>query len=341
MLSHTVPERLLKQFAYGHIATRSLRLWKYAKGLPPYGKASPRTATTQERHFADPENTELELEIETALAHKIEEPVNAFLDDFRNPCFSLSEDQRKHMTRYITLLFSRSAARREGSKHTQEILARSLNNFIRNDVQLRTVAAHWSIERYFAGRPTLFSVSEVARAAQKLIAYTKTSEASQRSFVSFVRNSMNYFDDHLFEGQWRLVATTPEKPFIISDAPITTWMRDENGITHHGLGFARADVEVLLPVSPLTCLHIAPKVPRARPTIAPNVEEVNRAQAAFAYHACYSNQKSSNIDDLVQKHISTARIGKEVFTVWHQQYDDLFYEILMNQGWPGARGQTK
>jgi hypothetical protein len=341
VLSHTVPQRLLRQFAYEHVATKSLRLWKYAKALPPFGKASPRKATTEEKFFADPKNAELELEIETSLAHKIEDPVNVFLDDLRNPSFTLSEDQRKQMTRYVTLLFGRSAARREGSKHTQEILARSLSNFIANEVQLTTVAAHWSMERYFAGRPRLFTVSEVVQGAERLIEYTKTDEAAQRSFVAQVHHALTYFDIQLFQGDWNLLSTEPEKPFIISDAPVTTWIRDESGTTRYGAGFARTDVEVLLPVSPVTCLHIVPRVPKTRPTVSPNVDEVNRAQAAFAYRACYTNQKSSAIDDLVQEYISTARIGKEIFTVWHRQYDDLFYEILMNQGPIGARFPKK
>lgn len=337
MLSHSVPQRLLKQFAYEHTATRSLRLWKYEKGRPPFGKASPRTATTHEKFFADPKNSALELEIETNLAHTIEDPVNAFLEDLSDPSFVPSDDQKMCMTRYITLLFSRSAARREGSKHTQEILARSVDRFLGNEVQLRTVAAHWSIERYFAGRPVLFSIADVIRGARNLIAYSKTSEAAQRSFVSHVRNAMTQFDQPLFDGKWELIGTTPDKPFIISDSPVTTWMRDSSGVTQHGLGFARDDVEVLLPVSPLTALHIAPKVQRTQLTIRPSVDEINRAQAAFAHRACYANQRKEDINDLVQKYVSTARIGKEIFTVWHRQYDDLFYEILMRQGSIAAR----
>jgi len=188
------------------------------------------------------------------------------------------------------------------------------------------------MERYFAGRPRLITASEVIKAAKRFVAYTQTDEAAQKSFVAHVRNSCNYFDNYLFEGQWNLISTTQYKPFIISDAPVTTWIRDEHGVVQYGAGIARPDVEVLLPLSPMTCLHILPKVQRTRATVTPHVDEVNRVQAAFAYRACYTNQKSCAIDELVQKHISTARIGKEVFTVWHMQYDDFFYQILMDQG---------
>jgi hypothetical protein len=130
VLSHSVPQRLLKQFSYEHIPTKSFRLWKYEKGLPPFGKASPKTATTHEHFFADPKNAELEIEVEVSLAQKIEGPVNTFLNDLCSASLTLSEDQRRQLTRYISLLFSRSAARREGSKHIQEILGRALSNFL-------------------------------------------------------------------------------------------------------------------------------------------------------------------------------------------------------------------
>jgi hypothetical protein len=331
VLSHTVPERLLKQFAFEHEPTKSLRLWKYEKGLPPNGKASPSRMTAHENFFADPQNRDLESEIETALAQKIEEPVNAFLQNLCSPPLNLSDSQRRHMTRYITLLFSRSRARREGSKHIQDLLSKALSSFLHNDIQLRTVAAHWSMQLFFEGKRGLVTIPQVVEAAKKLLTYSRTNEATQSSFVSQVQGAMTYFDDGLFQGEWRLIRASPEEPFILSDSPVTTWVRDENGTVQLGSGIARPDVELLLPLSPLTCLHIVPKGTRTRPTQTPNVEEVNRAQAAFAYRACFANHKSSAIDDLVQKHISTARIGKDVFTLWHMNYDNLFYAILLNQ----------
>jgi hypothetical protein len=56
MLSHTVPRKLLEQFAYDDPVTRSKRLWRYQKGRAPWPKASPKSATRWDRHFADPAN---------------------------------------------------------------------------------------------------------------------------------------------------------------------------------------------------------------------------------------------------------------------------------------------
>jgi hypothetical protein len=127
------------------------------------------------------------------------------------------------------------------------------------------------------------------------------------------------------------VRTTVDQPFIISDAPVVTWERKNTGELNLGLGFSRPNVEVLLPIAPTVCLHIMPKVPRTQPVAEPTAEEVNKAQAAFAARACYADRNSSSIDKIVQANISTARIGTNVFTLWHRNLDTLFYDILLRQ----------
>jgi hypothetical protein len=57
MESHTVPRKLLDQFAYDDPITRSRRLWQYANDRSPWRRASPRTATRISGHFADPVDT--------------------------------------------------------------------------------------------------------------------------------------------------------------------------------------------------------------------------------------------------------------------------------------------
>jgi hypothetical protein len=101
MKSHTVPQRLLEQFAYQDLRTKSLRLWRYEKGRDPNPKASPGSATSFDGHFADPEDDALEAEIEKRLATEIEDPVNRFISQFLDPSFVLTDIQRRQMTRYV------------------------------------------------------------------------------------------------------------------------------------------------------------------------------------------------------------------------------------------------
>src|SRR5207302_10538944 len=105
------------------------------KNRRPYAKASPRSATTYERYFQHPDKPRVEEEIETSLAQKIENPVHQFLDRLCDLSFIMNERQRESMTRYISLLFSRSFARRAGSKHIQDLIGSALQKFLDNECQ--------------------------------------------------------------------------------------------------------------------------------------------------------------------------------------------------------------
>lgn len=63
----------------------------------------------------------------------------------------------------------------------------------------------------------------------------------------------------------------------------------------------------------------------------PTAQEINRAQAAFAGRACYSNEQSGTIDRLVQENFGKAELGVKAFTVWHRDYRTAIYDILMGQ----------
>lgn len=69
MKSHTVPEKLLKQFAFEH-PVKGLRLWRYQKNRQPYWDVSPNKATVVEGQFFDPRNARREESIETELSKR-------------------------------------------------------------------------------------------------------------------------------------------------------------------------------------------------------------------------------------------------------------------------------
>src|SRR5579872_1483127 len=108
MLSHTVPKKLLEQFAYDDPITRSKRLWRYQKDRSPYGRAAPKTATRWEGHFAHPANAAKETEIEGRLKREFEDPVNEFIGEIGYRTFILGPNQIRVLNGYITMLFNRS-----------------------------------------------------------------------------------------------------------------------------------------------------------------------------------------------------------------------------------------
>jgi hypothetical protein len=326
MESHTVPRKLLEQFAYDDAITGSKRLWRYEKGRPPYKKASPRTATRINRHFSDPEDATKESEIERRLNREFEEPVNKFLFEITHPDFIPTDERRRQLTFYVTLLFQRSEARRLASTHLQEVFQHVLELFIGNESQVLTVAAKWSLEL-----GCLVTKDQVVKMALAHSGDHFKGVNAQRSYVGMIEKVMSDLDKELFSGEWNYIRTVPTDPFIISDAPVVTWQRMRNGALSYGLGFHRADVEVLLPISPVVCLHIQPNVKRSGAARRPTVHEGNAAQAAFAARSCFSNIESAEIDRIFQENFGKAEMGVNCFTIWHRNYDTAFYDFLMDQ----------
>lgn len=334
MQSHTVPRKLLEQFSYDDPVTAAKRLWRYEKGRPPYWKASPRTATRIGGHFSDPEDAAKETELETRLNREFEEPVNSFLFELSDPGFVPTDVRRRQLTFYVTLLFNRSEARRRASTHLQKVSEHALRLFMENECQVQTVAAKWSMDLLLSGRMRhgLVTREHVIASARACAAEFSVEVKAQKSYVRMIEEAMSNIDDKLFAGEWNYIRTVPTNPFIISDAPVVTWERMPNGQFSYGMGFHRANVEVLLPISPLVCLHIQPDVERARPSVRPSVREVNAAQAAFAARFCFSNIESTVIDEIVQEHFGKVELGVRGFTVWHRNYDSALFDILMSGG---------
>jgi Protein of unknown function (DUF4238) len=344
MQSHTVPRKLLEQFAYYDRRTAAKRLWRYEKGRCPYWKASPTTATRIDYHFVDPEDPTKEVELETRLNREFEVPVNRFLFEISDPAFVPSEERRRQLTFYVTLLFNRSEARRKASTHLQAVSKQALRHFVENESQVQTVAAKYSIDWLLGGRGRsgLVTKKQVIENALAYEAQVPKEVRAQKSYITMIEEAMSNIDHKLFAGEWNYIRTMPTNPFILSDAPVVTWERMPSGQFSYGMGFHRANVEVLLPISPLVCLHIQPDVDRTRTSVPPSVREVNAAQAAFAAHFCFSNIESSAINGIVQENFGKAELGVKSFTVWHRNYETAMYDILMNHGrWVEPRNRSR
>ena len=81
---------------------------------------------------------------------------------------------------------------------------------------------------------------------------------------------MAFWDPHTLNGDWSVLYTTPEDPFVLGDAPVVAWERTTTNELLYGQGFARPDVEAFLPVFPTACLHILPAVRRRRHVLRPS-----------------------------------------------------------------------
>jgi hypothetical protein len=331
--SHTVPRKLLEQFAYFDPKTGSLRLWRYEKDRPPYSKASPKKETALASHLADPEDPLKEKQLETRLAQEFEAPVNKFLFNSGDSNFVLSEENRRKLAFYVALLFFRSKARRRASTHLQQVTRRAYDQFLENESQVLTVATKWNIDLVLRGltHQGFFTSEEIKASVRSALEKHLTETGAQGSYIRAIERMMSECDEKLLLGEWKCIRTAINNPFIISDAPVVTWERLGSEKFSFGMGFHRENVEVFLPVSPEKCLHILPNVNRTRKVSAPTVKEVNIAQAAFAARACYSHAKSDAIDKVVQDNFGRAELGVKSFTVWHRDYSTAIYDILMHE----------
>ncbi len=334
MRSHTVPRKLLEQFAYADARTNSKRLWAYSKGVAPRGGVSPKTATRIENHFVDPADEEREAKVERRLNEEFEDPVHKFIDQLQYRTFVLSRTHVRFLTRYISLLFHRSQARRGATKQQVAIILESAKALLADEDKLSKIAGRWTLEMIRQGiassRPV--NVDDVRRALEGLLQAIAMPDHEQTTYVNTIEHMMSSLDEAMDNGAWNPLHTTLEEPFVIGDAPVVTWERDERNFLIYGQGFSRPNVEVLLPVAPTACLHILPAVPRSRNVVIPKVDEVNAAQAAFATHHCYAHCNSAGIDAILQPIFGTTKIGINAFSVRHRNYTDTMFHLLMSGG---------
>ena len=332
MKSHTVPKKLLERFAFDDPVTRSKRLWRYQKGRTPYGRAAPKTATRWDGHFADPANATKEAQLEEQLERKFEHPVNQFIEMIGYRTFVLQPHHVKALTGYLTMLFTRSRARRAASQGHADVTIDALRSLLSDEQRISELTAKLTMDVIDHGLATrMVTREEVVAAIENTIAAHSDTDEPQRRYIQTVETMMEFADVNMLNGDWGIIHAEPDKPFVIGDAPVVTWERTENNALNFGQGFGRPNVEALLPVSPTTCLYVLPRVARTRPVRVPATVEVNMAQAAFATEHCFTNVLSQEIDGILQAHFGILRLGIDGFSVRHIDYKKVMFDIMMGR----------
>jgi Protein of unknown function (DUF4238) len=342
MLSHTVPKKLLEQFAYDDPRTKSKRLWQYHKGFPPWWKASPGRATAWDGHFRHPENATKEEELEFRLKQEFEDPVNQFIETIGDPSFTWTPEKIRLLTGYMRMLFNRTPSRRAASEINAKAKTDGIRVLLKDDRKIDFLTKRMLADVIENGlslpRPPWSPRLAVKDALRKQIVQHSGPEEPQRDYIQAIELMMTFPDETMLNGDWTVIYTVPEEPFVIGDAPVVTWERVPNDI-RFGIGFAQPNVEVFLPVSPTACICVLPRVARTRPFQPPTMAEVNSAQARFATQHCFSNLYSLELDAILQPHFGKMRMGIDGFSVDHLDASEMLFGVLMNpkrevvQGW--------
>ncbi len=333
MFSHTVPKKLLEQFAYDDPVTRSPRLWQYRKGRKPWPKASPKTATAWEGHFADPEDRGKETKLELRLKQEFEDPVNQFIETIGTPSFCWQPKYVYLLTGYIRMLFARSRSRQGASAEHVKAKRVIFEALLKDDKKLVELAHHHAQEMielgYWITRPV--RKSDVVVGIEKVIAEHSKPDEPQRDYIRALEGMFSWPDETMMNGTWGFLKTGADHPFVIGDAPVVTFERSEQNILYWGQGFARPNVEVFLPISPTTCLHVLPRVQRTRQPRQPSAIEVNMGQAAFATDYCFGNVNHVEIDAALQPQFGKMRMSITGFNTHHIDYSQVLFDILMGR----------
>jgi len=334
MKSHTVPRKLLDQFAYDDPVTKSRRLYRYEKDRPVLRFASARTATRWDGHFADPTNAEKEEELELRLKREFEDPVNDFLETMGDASFSWTDERVRVLTGYIRMLFNRSRARQVASGISAKTKADALRTVLRDEQAINALTNRHIASIIENGlsipRGRWSPKQDVKQALMRQIAQHTGPDETQRDYIQALETMMSFPDETMLNGGWAILHADPDHPFVIGDAPVVTWERTAHNTLYFGIGFARPNVEVFLPVSPTACICVLPRVERTRKVQRPSPVDVNIAQARFATQHCFTNVCSQELDAILQPHFGKMRMGIDGFNTNHRDASKLLFDILMN-----------
>lgn len=69
---------------------------------------------------------------------------------------------------------------------------------------------------------------EVRQTIQKMIDGMRGDGHLQTTYVEAREREMVYLDESMDSGDWNVAQTTPDIPFVIGDAPVVTWERNDN-----------------------------------------------------------------------------------------------------------------
>jgi len=150
----------------------------------------------------------------------------------------------KALTGYLTMLFTRSRARRAASQGQADVTIDALRSILSDEQRLSEVIAKLTMEVIDRGLAVrMVTREEVVAAIENTIAEHSVADEAQRRYIQTVETMMAFADVNMLNGDWVIIHAEPEKPFVIGDAPVVTWERTENDVLNFGQGFARPNVE--------------------------------------------------------------------------------------------------
>jgi Protein of unknown function (DUF4238) len=231
MDSHTVPAKLLKQFAFRD-PVKELRLWRYRKGREPDWDVSPTKATVISGHFSDPLDTAREERTEAQLNQRFENSVHVFREQLGYRTFVFGAYHASAPASFIALLWHRSRARKAVTNLHAEISIEALEKLKARTDLLERIAASWTLDciRHGARLQEAIGPDKAMGTIDTFIARFIRPGRQQTSCADTMEGVMTDEDTTFDNAQWGVVHTEPDRPFVLGHAPVVTRHCDRTGI---------------------------------------------------------------------------------------------------------------
>lgn len=214
-IQHYVPQFLLRNFGAG----KKDVLWAFDKLTGRVFRTNVRNVAAESR-FYDFSVEGHTFTFEPALS-RVETAAKSVIDKIlrSDSLTSLTVEDRAWLTIYLTVQYVRMKAFREGLLHMHSEMRQWLQEVVGQDDQLD----------------------------ESLAGYQKEPDDNEMSMVNveIIRRAPSELGIHFVNKAWLLVATTPQKSFMIGDNPVAM----DNSIHPDNIGLAVPGTEVYFPLS--------------------------------------------------------------------------------------------
>jgi hypothetical protein len=329
--SHTAaPQAYLKQFArIQSPSDRKPKIWVYARGKSPFS-STPRRVGKKNGYFAVRKNNGgCDESMEEILA-TLEEGGATLLPLLSCETYVMSSRDHESLIGYMALAFARASARRDLSKKMFGYIRDAYKELVVDEVWLREQVGAYE---YFTG--VLTSPEQISGAFKKVIQRMSDPEQANNGFVQgLLRLAEGIFTD-LRSKPRQIWEASERSQFITTDNPVITLRADTRGAFSPGWGFRTPGATAVFPLSPRCCFVIGDGIPvgsrywrRATPR---DVGSVNRALAMCMDRWAYAADRSSEIEQLVNRVGGSVRYGVNAFVpAWMRNAPNDIKEKIRN-----------
>jgi hypothetical protein len=255
-------------------------------------------------------------EVEHWMAKEIEGPFNELLPLFESSFHFQSHNHFRVIARYVANIFSRSNQRRIASHRQQQKVAEIAMHVVNNPKMLRQLTAAFS----FVSQCQVSSTT-----VRQALINLNWGDSHEARTAHYLRNVRMYEEDivRMLAGKpYGLLRAPDTDSFILGDTVVLTRQPIGNALSV-GVGFAKPNMHVLLPISPRTCIQIGIPGREEHVLMPEEVRSINTDQIKMMHRYAYSRVESDEIQEQVSNMGGTLNYMLSAFIVPELKSEDL------------------